>query len=54
MTKFWNGNLYVKEGGGREEILADKFFLEVKNYLSMVPKGLNTYKLNHKITKLNQ
>ena len=23
-------------------------------FLSMVPKGLNTYKLNHTITKLNQ
>ena len=38
--KFCNGNLSLKEGGG--------------SYLSVVPKGLNTFKLNRTIPKLNQ
>ena len=44
----------VKKGLNFTENIRREILLINLKVLSIVPKGLNTYKLNHKITKVNQ
>ena len=44
----------VNKGLNFTENIRKQILLKIQKPFSMVPKGLDTYKLNHTITKLNQ